>query len=129
MTNKPNKLSDIHSDYTLVVFWATWCSHCTGEVPKIKKVIEEYQKKHPDKSLTPVFVSIDKEEKPWKDFIEKNELNGFINLCEFKGWNGEIGKSYNLKTTPTMFLLDKHKMIIDKPENADQLINTLYKLK
>lgn len=129
MTNKPSKLSEIHSDYTLVVFLATWCPHCTVEVPKIKKVIEEYQKKHQDKSLAAVFISIDKEEKPWKDFIEKNELNGFINLCEFKGWNGEIGKSYNLKTTPTMFLLDKHKMIIDKPENADQLINTLYKLK
>lgn len=120
-----SKLSDISSDYTLIIFWASWCSHCTGEVPKIKKVIEEYQKKHQDKSVAAVFVSIDKEEKPWKDFIEKNELNGFINLCEFKGWNGEIGKIYNVYATPTMFLLDKHKKIIAKPENAEQLINNM----
>lgn len=118
-------LSNISSDYILIVFWATWCPHCTGEVPKIKKAIEEYQKKHQDKSLAAVFVSIDKEEKPWKDFIEKNELSGFINLCELKGWNGEIGKSYNLNATPTLFLLDKNKKIIAKPENAEQFINNL----
>lgn len=125
ITNKPNKLSDIHSNYTLIVFWASWCPHCTEEIPKIKKVIEEFQKQHADKSLTPVFVSIDKEEKPWKDYIEKNELSGFINLCELKGWSGEIGKSYNLNATPTMFLLDKYKKIIAKPENAEQLINNM----
>jgi thiol-disulfide isomerase/thioredoxin len=120
-----SKLSDIHSDYTLIVFWASWCPHCTGEVPKIKKVIEEFQKQHQDKSLTAVFVSIDKEEKPWKDYIENNKLSGFINLCELKGWNGEIGKSYNLNATPTLFLLDNNKKIIAKPINAEQLINNM----
>lgn len=120
-----SKLSDISSDYTLIVFWASWCPHCTGEVPKIKKVIEEYQKLHQDKSLAAVFVSIDKEEKPWKDYIENNKLSGFINLCELKGWNGEIGKSYNLTATPTLFLLGKNKKIIAKPIIAEQLINNM----
>ena len=120
-----SKLSDIHSDYILIVFWASWCPHCTEEVPKIKKVIEEFQKQHQDKSLAAVFVSIDKEEKPWKDYIENNKLSGFINLCELKGWNGEIGKSYNLNATPTLFLLDKNKKIIAKPINAEQLINNM----
>jgi len=120
-----NKLSDIRSDYTLVIFWASWCPHCTGEIPKIKKVIEEFQNKHPDENLVPVFISIDKEEKPWKDYIENNKLSEFINLCEFKGWNGEIGKSYDLNATPSMFLLDKNKKIIAKPINAEQLINDM----
>ncbi len=120
-----SKLSDIHSDYILIVFWASWCPHCTEEVPKIKKVIEQFQKQHQDKSLTAVFVSIDKEEKPWKDYIENNKLSGFINLCELKGWNGEIGKSYNLNATPTLFLLDNNKKIIAKPINAEQLINNM----
>ncbi len=134
MTDKPVKLSDIHSDYILIIFWASWCSHCTQVLPEIKKVVDEFNQKQKTSisnltsqysNLTIVAVSIDKEEKPWKDFIEKNELSGFINLCEFKGWEGEIGKSYNVNATPTMFLLDKQKKIIAKPENAEQLINNL----
>ena len=129
-----SKLSDIHSDYTLIVFYATWCPHCTQVLPEIKKVVDEFNQKRETpisnlksqySNLTTVFVSLDNEEKPWKDFIDKNELSGFINLCELKGWNGEIGKSYNVNATPTLFLLDKDKKIIAKPENAEQLINNM----
>jgi thiol-disulfide isomerase/thioredoxin len=125
IAEKKLNLHELHADYTLIVFWASWCPHCAEEVPRIKKNIEELQKKHQDKSLSFVFVSLDNEEKPWKDFLEKNELTGYVNLCEFKGWNGQIGKSYNVYATPSMFLLDKNKKIIAKPESAEQLINVL----
>ncbi|MFY9308760.1 MAG: TlpA disulfide reductase family protein [Bacteroidia bacterium] len=112
--------------YTVIVFWASWCPHCTAEVPKIKKVMENILEKYPHRSMAAVFISLDNEEKPWKDFIEKNELSGYIHICEFKGWNGQIGRDYNVYATPALFLLDKHKKIIAKPENAEQLMNSIY---
>ena len=118
-------LHQLSADYTLIIFWASWCPHCAEEVPKIKKAIESFPNQQKEKSLASIFISLDNEEKSWKDFIKKNELSGYINLCEFKGWNGQIGKSYNVYATPTMFLLDKNKKIIAKPENAEQLINNL----
>jgi thiol-disulfide isomerase/thioredoxin len=35
--NTPNKLSDIKSKYTVVVFGASWCPKCTEELPEIVK--------------------------------------------------------------------------------------------
>jgi thiol-disulfide isomerase/thioredoxin len=107
------------------VFWASWCPHCAEEVPKIKKAKEKFQNDHKEKAMTTIFISLDNEEKPWKDFVQKNELSGFINVCEFKEWNGQIGKNYNVYAIPSMFLLDKSKKIIAKPENAEQLIPLL----
>ncbi len=126
----------LSADYTLIVFWASWCPHCVEEVPKIKKAIENFLIQGKEKNnegkqslgnvgLASIFVSLDNEEKPWADFINKSDLGNFINLCEFKGWNGQIGKSYNVYATPTLFLLDKDKKIIAKPENTEQLINSL----
>ena len=124
--NDQLQLYGIKSDYTLVLFWASWCPHCMEEVPKIKKVIEGFQNQHKEIKFKSVFVSLDNDEKPWKDFIEKNALGAFFQVCEFKGWNGQTAKKYNVYATPTMFLLDKDKKIIAKPETTEQLQNVLF---
>lgn len=129
-------MHQLSADYTLVVFYASWCPHCTDEVPRIKKVIENFKNQGKENSnngksaigksgLTTIFVSLDNEEKPWKDFIQKSEISGYTNLCELKGWNGQIEKSYNVYATPTLFLLDKDKKIIAKPINAEELTISL----
>ncbi len=35
-------LSSIQSDYILLIFWATWCPHCTQVLPEIKKVVDNF---------------------------------------------------------------------------------------
>lgn len=114
-------LYNLPADYTLLVYWASWCPHCVDEIPKTKKAIEDFQNANKEKSLASVFISLDNEEKVWKEFVEKNGLGSYIHLCDFKGWKGGIVKRYNVFATPTMFLLDKDKRIINKPENTEQL--------
>ena len=123
----PQKLNlyQIPTNYTLLVFWATWCPHCTSEVPKVKEAIKEFLEEHKDKTLSAVFVSLDTDEKTWSEFVVSHNLGNYLHLCDFKGWKGEIVKKYNVYATPTMFLLDKDKKIIAKPETAEQLINFL----
>lgn len=137
-------LSTLQSDYTLLLFWATWCSHCTQAVTEIKKAVEQYQNpnvtliepalsgsrnKGPNsKSFIVVAVSLDTDSIQWQKFVVENNLFSFLNFSELKGWKGEVSKLYNVYATPTMFLLDKDKKIIAKPITAEELKIVLTKL-
>lgn len=107
-------LSKIDAGKTLLVFWASWCSHCDDILP----VINSYYGKGTDMEV--VTVSIDE----LKDDLMKsiNETNyGWIQVAELKGWNGTIVEEYGIVATPTIFVLDKNKKIIGKPIGRNQL--------
>lgn len=114
------QLSGIQSDYTLVLFWASWCPHCTQAVPEIKKAVDEFNERVGKRLLT-VAVSLDTNKEQWQKFVSENNLLSFLNFSELKGWKSEVVKKYNVYATPTMFLLDKDKKIISKPITIGEL--------
>lgn len=116
-------LYQLPAEHTLLLFWASWCPHCVEEISKIKSAIDDYQ--HKGKNLLVIAISLDTDEKQWAQFVEQNQLTNWINMSDFKSWDGTIPKQYNIYATPTMFLLNKEKTIIAKPETVQQLINTL----
>ena len=118
------QLSNMQSNYTLLIFWASWCPHCTMDVPEIKKVIDEYNQKS-EKKLLAIAVSLDTDKEQWQKFISDNQLTSFLNFSELKGWKSEVVKKYNVYATPSMFLLDKDKKIIAKPKTVIELKDNL----
>jgi len=118
------KLSGIQSDYTLLVFWASWCPHCLNAVPEIKKEVDQFNHNAGKKILT-ITVSLDTDKAEWQKFIKNNNLSSFLNFSEFKGWKSDVVKKYNVYATPTMFLLAKDKKIIAKPITTKKLMEQL----
>ena len=125
-------LSFLQSDYTLLLFWATWCPHCTQAVPEIKKAVDDFNSIHSPLpsggaggGLITVAISLDTDREQWQKFVTENNLLSFLNFSELKGWQSEVVKKYNVYATPTMFLLNQDKKIVAKPETAEQLINIL----
>lgn len=113
-------LSGIQSNYTLLVFWASWCPHCTEVLPEVKTIITEFNKAHGG-SLNTIAVSLDTEAEAWQKYVQEQKLFQFLNFSELKGWKSDVAKKYNVYATPTMILLDKDKKIIAKPETENQL--------
>ena len=111
-TIQETTLHNISSKYILLVFWATWCPHCTQALPEIIEKTSKFS----TTTLTKVAVSLDNEKSKWEAFIKANNMSSWRNISELKGWNGEISRNYNVYATPTLFLLDKDKKIIAKPE-------------
>ncbi len=118
------KLSNISSEYTLVLFWASWCPHCASLLSAVKGIYEEYR----DRGLEILAISIDKELVAWQNAITKGEYS-WINYSELNEWDGKAVKDYGVWSTPRMYLLDRERMIVAKPASVEELKETIAPLK
>jgi peroxiredoxin len=109
-------LSDIKSEYTLLVFWSSECGHCIQMMPQLKEL---YDKQKP-KRWEVMAVSLDTSRNEWTSFIREQKLT-WLNGSELKGFSGEPADEYNIFATPTMFLLDREKKILAKPISYGEL--------
>ncbi len=113
---KPVKLSEISSEYALVVFYASTCPHCEAMMPRLKEL---YDKQKP-KRFEVMAVSIDTSRTAWTTFIKEQKLS-WINVSDLKGFAGKSADDFNIYATPTMFLLDREKKILSKPISLMEL--------
>jgi len=114
-------LSELGSEYTLLVFWATWCPHCTTIVPELAKL---YLPNNNDK-LEIVAVSLDDNKEDLDNFIAENNLD-WINIGDMKKWKGEVVQAYDIFATPTMYLLFQDQTILAKPMTLSEVKNALF---
>lgn len=114
ITKQPKKLSDIKSNYIVVVFGASWCPQCPQEL----STISAYYKKWHEQSVEVVFVSLDEDEKIFKNFTV---FFPFISICDYQKWESPIVKKYHVFATPTFYLLDSNRKILLRPNSVSQL--------
>jgi peroxiredoxin len=133
-----NMYRDLKTDYTILIFWDPNCGHCKKELPKLA----EYYKTIKSKGVSVYSVS-SKDDKEWKKFIIDNKLD-FDNvavpqevyenqqkateyiikgLTDLKSLN--YNTTYDIFTTPQIYLLDKNKKIIAKKLDTELLKEVL----
>jgi len=110
----PEKLSDLKSSYTVVVFGASWCPKCTEELPKIVNLYQKWKAQ----GVEVVFISLDEDKSAYKDFVKNFP---FISTCDYQKWDSKIVKDYYVFGTPTMYLLDKKREILLRPNSVNQM--------
>lgn len=113
---KKIRLYDVKADKTLLVFWASWCPHCTAALPKLKKYYNPSNTAH----FQIIGISVDTNKKSVENAI-KNEGYAWPNIAQLKGWNSPIAVAYGVTATPTFVLLNKNKRIIAKPLSVEEL--------
>ncbi|TAD94004.1 MAG: TlpA family protein disulfide reductase [Bacteroidetes bacterium] len=113
-SNAPKNLSEIKSNYTLVVFGASWCPKCTEELPEVAKLYLKWKAQ----GVEVVYVSLDDDKTQFQTYVKDFS---FISVCDYKKWSGKIVQDYYVFATPTMFLLDKKRQIVLRPASAKQV--------
>ncbi|MES2627941.1 MAG: redoxin domain-containing protein [Bacteroidota bacterium] len=136
------KLNDIKNDYTVLVFWDPDCGHCKKEIPKLAEIYNKTK----GKDFGVYSVSSDDGEK-WKKFIIENKLT-FPNVCvphEIRQDQDALFKlissgktdlkslnyhdTFDVFSTPKVFILDKDKKIIAKQIGVEQLEDLLKQIR
>lgn len=134
INESPFILSQDSSEHVLIVFWASWCPHCTAMLPDIKALaVQINANADPAQSqpLKVVSVSIDHDKDEYMGYLIKHELTNesvnqfWINICDYKAWDSKIAEDYYLYATPTMVLVDQSGNIVGKPSGIQELIKLL----
>lgn len=116
-------LSKMKSNYTLILFWATWCGHCQLTIP----TFAEAQQLFDAASVDIIAISLDKDKKELNEFLSKNPFPWNI-ACDYKSWDGKQVIDYSVYATPIMYLVDKDLNIVAKPYDEQRLFRELEKI-
>ncbi len=121
----PQKDINFANENIALIFWATWCGHCTQAMPEI---VNHYAKlSNPRYKL--VTLSLDTTTTDWEKFIDNNpNFKKAKNLIDTNGWDGEAANAYYIYGTPTIFLIQQGK-IVSKPIEPEELFESLKRLR
>jgi thiol-disulfide isomerase/thioredoxin len=111
------RLHEVNAKITILVFYEPNCSHCKKEIPKLyNDIYLNYRDK--GVNVFAVYNLVDKEE--WTKFIEDNSMFDWINVYD-RYQQTNFRQYFDIKTTPTIFILDKDKKIIAKKIETEQI--------
>jgi thiol-disulfide isomerase/thioredoxin len=112
--NHPKNLSDIQSEYIVVVFGASWCPKCTQELPEIAKLYSKWK----EQKVEVVFIALEDNKNQFTEFAKSFP---FLSYSDLKKWQSPIANDYYVFGTPTIFLLDKNRKILLRPNSVKQM--------
>lgn len=142
----------IKADYTILYFWDPECGHCKKVTPKLGQLYTEKLKAR-NVEVFAIGKAIGEDFEKWKKFIKTHNLT-FINVALtdklyklaqedarslVPAFPGEKGKpttlqslnyqeTYDIFSTPRVFILDKDKKIVAKQLSISQLEDFLDRL-
>lgn len=108
-------LSELPSEQILVVFAASWCSHCMQALPILKSQYPLLQQKN----IEVVLVSLDHSLQEYEQFIQNLP---FVSTCDFKAWETTAAVDYQVSSTPSYFLLDAQGRILARPSSLTEVL-------
>jgi peroxiredoxin len=106
------------TDKNLVIFWSSQCSHCRQMMPEVNK----WYKTAKNNGWTLMTVSLDTEKSNLTQAFKELQLDIPV-ITDYKGWDSKIATTYNVSATPAMFVLNKQREIIAKPNWLSELKN------
>lgn len=119
---KIHSLHKITSEYTVLVFWDLDCPACRRIMQELKSTILKYNYLN----IKVFTVYTNNNIAMWQDYISVNVPDSWINTHEIE--NQRSMADYNITHTPTIFLIDLDKIIIEKNLTVKELDSFFLKI-
>ncbi|MDF7818669.1 TlpA disulfide reductase family protein [Runella sp. MFBS21] len=121
---KFNFIHELNKDFNIIFFYLPSCGHCKEAAPKLKAFYDS----HKNESISIMPISTEESEADWLKFINDYQWQDFTNgYGAVVSRNVNYSKDYDVKTTPTIYVIDKtHKIIARRIGIND--IEPFYKL-
>jgi peroxiredoxin len=118
----PVELYDLDAKYTILYFWKYDCASCKKSTPHMKEFYEKWK----DKGVE-IFSICTKQssiEKCW-EYIDDKEIGEWLHATDRYQ---RFFKDYDVRSTPSIYVLDENKKILSKRIGAQQLDDLLQQL-
>jgi len=114
-------LANKNDKYSVLFFYDPTCGTCKKHAP----IMEEVRQKFAANGVKfwGIALDIDNSEEgiqKWKDFIAEKGMQAWVNVADLTGEQVLLAK-YDVRKTPTIYVLDEQKEIILKRLGAEQL--------
>ncbi len=118
LKNNTISLNDFQSgEYVLLHLWATWCSPCKAQMPKVVKLQNEYSKSKL-KMISICTGSI-------IDNMESDIIRYKLDWTNVFDRYNTIGEIFNTSAVPTYILINKEKRILYLGNSIDEVLTKL----
>jgi len=91
-------------------FWATWCEPCIIEIPSLNK----FQQRFANSGVVVLGVSVDKDEKAYRDFLGKAR----VSFLTARDPDNKINADYGTLKFPETYIIDSRGKVLRKIINA-----------
>lgn len=108
-------LDDLNGKVVLIDFWASWCGPCAAATPGLVRI----QKKYGERPFTIVGVSLDREESPWRAYIDKNKMT----WPQYWDKGGNVARLFKIQPIPTYIVLDHEGIVRETREGWEPSVD------
>ena len=106
--NNPVHVQELPQEYLVLYFYDPNCEHCKVKTPILHSLYGEFKKL----GAEVVAICTDTDEKVWKQYVRDTGLT-WVNLADPDA-KSNFWKTYNIRGTPKVFVLDKDRKILAK---------------
>jgi thiol-disulfide isomerase/thioredoxin len=110
------------ADYTILLFWDPGCGHCKKEMPELIELYNEYNQYGVE--IFAVCTKFYNEMESCWEFVDEKEIGIWLNTID-PYHRSKYKTTYDIKSTPQIYLLDKDKVILYKRLGATQIPDIL----
>ena len=108
---------------TLFTVWASYDTPSRQQMQVVRKIREKYSAPY----LNVVSVSLDTDEKAWREILHSDTLEGWAHCILKEGWNANQVENLGIQSLPATFILNGTGRIVAKNIYDEELIDTVDK--
>jgi cytochrome c biogenesis protein CcmG, thiol:disulfide interchange protein DsbE len=98
--------NDFKGKLLVLNFWASWCQPCLEEWPSLN----EFARRYKDKGVTVLAVSVDRNEKRYRDFLARNKPE----FLTARDPDTNISASYGTFAYPETYIINQQGKVVYK---------------
>jgi thiol-disulfide isomerase/thioredoxin len=118
LNQKPVNLHDVKAKYTILYYYSITCGSCAKQSPQLAAFMKKMKAQNQDVKVITIGSDREEDMSKFKKYIEEKGLNDCINTIDAIN---SFRVNYDGFKTPTIYVLDKNKVIRFKNIGAEQL--------